>query len=195
VKIVGDDKNADLYCFIEDYVSAIRYTANGPLAKVGKNELPVANILNISQPEHDSQQQNVDITETQILSLLGKKVQYKQSDIKFSPESGKTLNLNIDFGGASSATLHIVDAQGVVVQSIHAQATKDKTAQIQIPCLDFNNNGPYTVKLAMPSSAILFGEGIVEGITKSNNSAKLRINGISVPISDIFDIALQKTNA
>ncbi|MBN1980551.1 MAG: hypothetical protein JW795_03405 [Chitinivibrionales bacterium] len=194
IKVVGEDKNSDLYCYLEDYVSSIRYSGQGPLAKIGTNELPIANILNISEATESSKDESGSITDQNILSLLGKKVHYRQSEIKLTPDSGKSIKCNIDFGGALSATLQITDSTGAVVHTIRTQPSGDKTAQVEIPCIDFNNNGPYSIRLVSPSSATMFGEGTVDGLTKTTSGMKLRINGVAVSINDIYTIALQTQN-
>jgi hypothetical protein len=62
-------------------------------------------------------------------------------------------------------------------------------AKAEIECVDYNNNGPYTIELAGNTSAYFYSEGTVDGISTVDGIIKLRVNGITVSLSDILDIS------
>ncbi len=81
LRIVGQEEDAALYCFVEDYVEGIRYTADGPLVKVAGEELPIGNILDISAHNESDTSVDTGLSTTTAVSLIGKSVKYSQGSL------------------------------------------------------------------------------------------------------------------
>ncbi len=186
--VEGQDTDSALYCYLEDVVSGVRYTSDGPMVKIGGKELPLGNILDISMVDSDTSVVN-DQMNTNTLSLLGKTVKYRKSQLTLTPAQGQFLNFSVDLGGYESGIVEVKDAAGVVVYSMKVEANSGDIAQGTIVCSDFNQNGPYTVSVAGNSSAYFVNEGVVEGISTVDGITKVKVNGITVSLSEIVEIS------
>ncbi len=186
--IEGQDSDSSLYCFIEDIVEGVRYAADGPLVKIGGKEIPLGNILDISKVDSNNSNDS-GLTDTNALSLLGKTVKYQKSEITYTPADGKTIDIHANLGGYRSAVVEVRDAQGDLVYSFPIEADTSNTAHAKMDCLDFNQSGPYTVRLAGNTSAYLYDEGVVDGISTLDGKVLLRVNGIKISLSEIYDIS------
>lgn len=188
VYIDGQDKDESLYCFVEDVVSGVRYGADGPMIKIAGKELPLGDIMDISMTE-STNTEITGFTDLNALTLLGKTVKYQKPSVTYTPVDGKLMDLNINFGGYKPAIVQIKDCNGKVVHSFNAEAESGGTATIKMECQDFNGNGPYTVSLLGNTAAHFFMQGQVEGITTVDGITKAKVNGISVALSEIYEVS------
>lgn len=188
--VVGEEKNSALYCFVEDVVQGVRYADDGPLIKVGGKELSIGNIMDISmiQSSVNSTQQS-GIKDTNALLLLDKKIRYAEKSPTYSPKEGQFLELYADMGGFHSAMIQVTDKDGAVVHSFSIETASGNIASVKIPCVDHNKNGPYSVSFAGNSSGYFFNEGKVEGIVTIKGVTHVRVNGKTIPLSEIIEVA------
>ncbi len=192
--VEGQETDAALYCYIEDVVLGVRYTTDGPMIKIGGKELPLGNILDISMAVSDTSINSGQMN-TNTLSLLGKTVKYQKSELTLTPSDGDYMNFNVNLAGFESAIVEIKDADGNVVYSMKVEAENGNTAQGTLMCTDFNQNGPYTVSLAGNTSAFFYDEGVVEGISTIDGITKIKVNGLTVSVSEIFEISNTTLNS
>lgn len=193
LNVVGQDKDASLYCFVEDIVTGVRYGTDGPLIKIGGKEIPIGNIMDISMSDSSDSKDN-GLSSTQALSMLGKIVKYEKDELTYSPKEGQTIKVSADLSGYPSAIAQVFDSNGKQVHSFELNSKGKGFAEETIDCIDFNQNGPYTIKLAGNTSAFLFNEGTVDGLTTANGITYVRVNGVKVALSEIIDISDADTN-
>ena len=186
--VEGQETDSALYCFIEDVVLGVRYSSEGPLIKIGGKELPLGNILDISMAQPNNSTDS-DLNITNALSLLGKHVKYKKSVLTYTPAENQHVDINVDLGGCKTATLQVKDVYGNVVHTFQVESDTGGTVHTTLECIDFNQSGPYTISLAGNASAYFYGEGTVDGISTVDGITQLRVNGITVSLSEIFDIS------
>lgn len=188
VYIEGQETDSALYCFVEDVVEGVRYTAEGPLVKIGGKELPIGNIMDISMTE-SSNSVDSNLTDMNALVLLGKSIKYKKSELTYTPAEGQHIEINADLGGYESAIIEVKDVTGNVVYSFEIESDAGGIAHATLDCTDFNQSGPYTLTIVGNASAYFFGEGTVDGISTVDGITKVRVNGITVLLSEIYDIS------
>jgi len=188
LKIEGQENDSSLYCYVDDVVEGVRYTSEGPLMKIGGKELPIGNILDISMTEEN---QTVDqgFSTTNALALLGKTVKYKKSKITYTPAENQFVDVHAKLGGLKSAIVEVKNKDGKVVHTFKLEADATGDAHAQLECIDFDKNGPYTLSLAGNTTAYFYGEGTVDGISTVDGVTKIRVNGITVSLSEIYDIS------
>ena len=183
LNVVGSDEDSALYCFEEDMVEGIRYTAEGPLVKIGGKEIPVANILDISKGDASKSSIDSGLSTSTAVSLIGKTVRYGSDDITYTPMSGGVVKVQADLGGYNSATVQVKDKDGKVVKT----AQLDGTGYLELDATDHNGNGPYSVEV-MEDYASIYSEGVVDGIVTKDGVVKLKIGTDEITLSDILDI-------
>jgi len=188
IYIQGQENDPSLYSYVEDLVMGVRYTGDGPLVKISGQELPIGNIMDISMVElSNSKTDPLSISNS--LSLLDKVVKYKQDALTYMPSENQQVSITAQLDGFQSAIAHITDADGALVYSINLDADKSGVAHTVMDCQDFNNNGPYTIRLVDNSSAYFYSEGKVNGLNTGDGVTKLHVNGVIVPLSEIIDIS------
>lgn len=188
VYIDGQETDSSLYCFVEDVVQGVRYTSEGPLIKIGGKELPIGNILDISMSQsNNSNDSNFSVTN--VLALLGKNVKYRKPELTYTPVDNQHVDVNVNLGGFKTATVQVKDIYGNIVHSFKVESEDSGTVHTTLECIDFNGSGPYTLSLVGNTSAYFFGEGTVDGISTVDGITQLRVNGITVSLSEIFDIS------
>lgn len=186
--VEGQDTDSSLYCFVEDVVQGVRYTAEGPLIKIGGKELPIGNILDISMSQtSNSNDSNFGVTN--VLALLGKVVKYRKPELRYTPADNQFVDVNVNLAGFQTATIQVKDMYGNVVYTFKVESEDGTTAHATLPCTDFNGSGPYTLSIVGNSSAYFYGEGTVDGISTVDGKTQIRVNGITVSLSEIFDIS------
>ena len=183
LNIVGSEEDSSLYCFDQDVVDGIRYTADGPMVKIGGKEIPIVNVLDISQGEASKSSVDSGLTTSTAVSLIGKTVRYGSDKISYTPMNGAIVKVQADLGGHNSATVQVKDKSGTVVQT----AKLDSTGYLELDATDHNGNGPYSVEVAEDYASI-YSEGVVDGIVTKDGVIKLKIGTDEITLSDILDI-------
>ena len=191
--VEGQEADPSLYCFVESLVEGVRYTGDGPMIKIGGKELPIGNILDISMSGSSGNNGTSGLDTNTAISLIGKTIRYREPVLSYMPNPDpnqvQTKTLNIDLGGMEKAIIQVKDADGKVVNSFEVEAGPGGIAQVDVDCIDHNGNGPYNFSILGNSSAYFFSEGPVDGISTVDGIIKLRVNGITVSLSDILDIS------
>lgn len=185
LNVVGSEADSSLYCFVEDYVEGIRYTPDGPLVKVGGQELPIGNILDISAGNKGNTSVDSGLSTETAVSLIGKSVKYSQGALTYRPNSG-FVEVKAELAGFDNAVVNVKDADGKVVHT--ALIEKSKGGVLELDCIDHNNNGPYSIELANDNQGYIYSEGVVDGISTQNGITKLKVNGLEISLSEVLDI-------
>ncbi len=192
--VEGEDKDPSLYCFIEDVIEGVRYSADGPLVKISGKELPLGNILDISMVQQNGSSGPSISTENAIV-LIGKTVRYTLPELSYTANPNQKLNINVDLGGADKVMLEVRDYRGKVVKTLTLDEQAGGVAHTELDCLDYSHSEdkPYTIHIVGNASAYFYGEGKVDGINTANGLVKLRVNGRLVNLSEIVDISSKTT--
>lgn len=192
LKVVGQEEDSSLYCFLEDMVQGVRYTGEGPLVKIGGRELPIGNIMDISMAA-PNETNNSETPISQVLELLGKTVRYKQTDLTYMPAANQQISLKAHLGGFDSAIVQVKDSHGELVHSFKITAESGGTAHTSLDCIDFNQNGPYSISLAEGSAGYFYAEGTVNGLSTVDGTTVIRVNGITIPLAEVIDVSSSLT--
>ena len=190
--VTGQDSDPQLYCFSQDIVQGIHYTENGPLLKVGKKEMPLGNIMDIAPNSQTAESKNAIVEDSMLLSLLGKKARYRKQVVTYTPQSNKSLAINVNLAGFTSTQLQVTDKQGNIVQNIKVSSDDGGVVKVPLECIDYNGNGPYSLQLIGNSSSYMFDEGTIDAFSKQNGKSQIRINGMNIAYEDIFDVSVVK---
>ncbi len=189
--IHGQEADPSLYCFVEDTVQGLRYSAEGPMIKVSGQELPVANILEVN---HNAVAGGTatnggfgDLTLGQALGLKGSSVKMKSSDINYKPEPNKSKELFIDFGGQASVTIEVKNPDGKVVQTFQQDASAGN--KIEIPHKNHDNSPYYTISTSGNSGSYFYEEAKITGVKNNNGIIKLIGGGKEISLKSVIEIS------
>ncbi len=186
----GEDKDPSLYCFVEDTVDGVRYTAQGPVVKVAGSELPVGNILEVHTESSTAQDEFVNLNMSQALGLVGKNVKFKDGGTTFAPEYGKTRDYLVDFAGKSSATVVLKDGNGVVIQKYELD-DKGGTggAKVTIPLDDKTaSGGKYSVSIEGNDGAYFYKQSTISGVIPTAGGVQLKADGSLISAKNILEV-------
>ncbi len=142
------------------------------------------------------------MTNATSVSLIGKKVRVKQSEINYSGLAGEKVSLRINLGSASQADVQILDSNGAVVKTLRAS---DKDALNSTNVLwdgktdegKYVQAGTYTVKVDgqdSDPSLYAFEEDFVQGVSFTGSGARLKIAGKELSVADVMDVAKEETS-
>lgn len=190
--IDNQENNPELYAFVQDSVSGVRFTSDGAMVKVGGKELSVGNILDVSSGDGDSAG---GVGVTTAVSLLGKQIRVRQDSVRYNQLDNENVNVKINAGGRGSVKVNITDSLGEVVFSKTVNADSDGIA-----VLDWNGqtlNGKYASKgdykiviegETNDPSIYAFKQGAVTGISNIGGNAQIKMGNTTVNLSDIIAI-------
>ena len=199
IYIQGQENDSSLYAFVQDVVEGVRFSEEGPLVKIGGKELSIGNILDVSIGDAASGFDG--LSSGSAIALLDKNVRVRNEYVTFVNQGEDTpvqsIEINAHIGNLSRATLEIVDAAGDVVWSDtqHAESGSDVVFTWDgrhMETLDYAPTGKYAVRLVEAqtySDVYTYTEGKVDGVSNLSGGAQIRVNGKSVPLSAIMDIA------
>ncbi len=137
------------------------------------------------------------ITNTSAVSLIGKQVRLKQTEIDWTASAGKSVKLKVDLGSNKSSVMQIKDADGNLIRSIEvkksgssSEATvewdgtddKGKTVPSKKYEIHFENeeNDP---------SVCAFVEDKASGIRFTSEGAMVQVGDQELSIGKILDVA------
>lgn len=137
------------------------------------------------------------ITNTSAVSLIGKQVRLKQTEIAWTATAGNSKKIRVDLGSNKSAVMQIKDADGNLIRSIDVQKSgnssdvtvewdgtddKGKTAPTMKYEIHFDNeeNDP---------SVCAFVEDKASGIRFTSDGAMVQVGDQELSIGKILDVA------
>ncbi len=137
------------------------------------------------------------ISNSSAVSLIGKEVRLRETQVKFGGRNGEVVPLRVHLGNNSSAQVNIVDAEGNTVKSLIAEGkdrensallTWDGTAEGGARA----KPGTYQIQIAgqeQDPSLYAFVEDVVGGVRFSQNGALIKVGGKEMSIGNIMDVS------
>lgn len=193
ISIDGEDKNPELYAFVQDTINGVRFTSNGTVVKIGGKELPLSNVMDVSSGATGSA--NI-ITSQTAVSMIGKNIRVRQDSIYYQNKDNEHVPISINTGGRSQVSVELTDKKGNTVYSTIAYADETGVADFswngQTNSGSFAEAGEYFIRIAgqkQDPTLYSFAEGKVTGVMNLGGDARLRVGGISVNLSDVIDIS------
>jgi len=197
----GQETNSSLYCFVEDFVTGVRFdSAKGTMVRVSNTEIPIGNILEVKTTTSDNGIGNgvSGLTMSQALGMIGHNVKLEDTNVYYTPPSspsqvGELLNVYLDLGGTSTATLEIVDASGIVVKKIPVTAGElsQTGGLVQIEKNNYSSNSPsYSVRIASPNkNAFFYEKGKITGVLNKGGQPQLKMGNQVIDASKILEVS------
>ena len=192
ITIDGQEDNSELYAFIQDTITGVRFTEDGTVVKIDGKELLMSNVLDVSSGDTGSA---ALLTPQSAISMIGKTIRVRNDSVKFT-NNGESIPISINTGGRSAVSVQLTDKQGNTVYSTTAVANSDGIADF---AWNGQNNGgkyvdagEYYIKIAgesQDSSLYSFAEGTVSGVMNLGGDTRLRVGSVSVSLSEIIDIS------
>lgn len=193
IHIAGQEENPALYAFVEDVVQGVRFASDGALLKVAGREIGIGNVLDVSVGEQA--RGFGGISPSSAIELLGTRVRARRDEIRFGGRAGEQAVFDVNLGNLSDATVRIRDRFGNDVRVLHARAEDggrvvwDGRAMNGV---DVAQPGIYSVHIDEAENnpdVYAYEEGVVDGVSSMHGGTALRINGKTVTLSEIIDIA------
>jgi flagellar basal-body rod modification protein FlgD len=193
IQIDGQDKDPSLYAFVKDMVSGVRFTSNGALVKIGGTEISIGNVLDVSTGSGSSDINS--LSPSTAVSLLGKEVRVMQDKIVYRQMDNEVHNLKINAGNRQSVQVQLADGSGNIVYTGSLPVDSNGIATLSWDGQYAGGLAPagtYTLSIAGEEndpSLYGFDAGKVDGVTNLGGASLLRVNGKTISLSDIIDIA------
>jgi flagellar basal-body rod modification protein FlgD len=143
------------------------------------------------------------MTNATSVSLIGKTVRVKESELTYSGAAGETMTIRVNLGNNSKADVQILDGSGNVVKTLSA-TDKDATNAATVTWDGKNEDGTYaqagtyTITIVgqdSDASLYAFEEDVVQGVSFSGSGAKLKIAGKEMSVSNVMDVAKEATTS
>jgi flagellar basal-body rod modification protein FlgD len=131
------------------------------------------------------------------VSLIGKQVAVKESNVEWDMQAGATVPINIHLGNNSQAQVQILDSSGNVVRTLEAQDS-NSLGSTTVSWDGKNDDGKYaeagsyTVNVVgqdTDSSLYAYVQNVVTGVHFTTSGAQLDVGGQELSASDIMDVA------
>ena len=145
-----------------------------------------------------AQQNSVQaMTNATAVSLIGKDVRVKQTDVTYSGAAGETDPIQVNLGSNASATVQILDASGNVVKTLQASDKNSLNAATVIWDGSTDKGalatpGDYKINIVgsdTDSSLYAFVESVVQGVGFSSTGSTLQIGGQELSVSDVMNVS------
>lgn len=195
IRVVGEEKDASLYAYVQDVVEGVRFTTSGALVKIDGRELSIGNVLDVSYNGTGGSSTS-SVTPSTAVSLLGKVVRIKEEKMNFYARENETATMKLQTGGLKSVKVNLMDSSGKIVY--YTTVTPDSKGVATLSWNGENISGSYASAGAYKifiegqdkdSGVYAFSEGTVDGIANIGGDSRLRVNGKTISLSDIVDIA------
>jgi len=137
------------------------------------------------------------IGNTAAVSLIGKEVCVARTTISWGARSGATENINVHLGNNESATVEILDEDGVKVRTLEAKNKDIENLALVVwdgttDTGDMAPGGTYTINVVgsdTDNTLYSFIKDTVEGVRFSSTGAFIKIDGKELSISDVMDVS------
>jgi flagellar hook assembly protein FlgD len=131
------------------------------------------------------------------VSLIGKQVTMKESDVEWSGQAGATIPISIHLGNNAQAQVQILDSNGKVVKTMETSGkTNQNTSSVSwdgtTDAGQYAAAGSYTVNIvgaATDASLYAYVQNVVTGVHFTATGTQLDIGGQEMSASDIMDVA------
>jgi flagellar basal-body rod modification protein FlgD len=137
------------------------------------------------------------MTNATSVSLIGKTVRIKESELSFSGAVGEKMTVRVNLGSNKAADVRLLDGDGNVVRTLTA-TNKDGTNAATVTWDGKTEDGTYapagtyTIKIAGQeddASLYAFEEDVVQGVSFSSTGAKLKVAGKELSVANVMDVA------
>lgn len=137
------------------------------------------------------------MTNTSAVSLIGKQVRMKQTDINWTAAAGDSVKMKVDLGNNKSAVMQIKDADGNLIKSIDVQKT-DNSSDVNVEWDGTDDQGKiaaskkYEIHFeneANDPSVYAFVEDKATGVRFANDGAMVQVGNQELSIGKIIDVA------
>jgi flagellar basal-body rod modification protein FlgD len=193
VEIDEAKNNSEIYAFVQDTITGVRFTKDGTVVKISGKELPLSNVLDVSGGSSGSESM---LSPQTAISMIGKTIRVKSDAVRITGADRESVPISINTGGREKVSVQIADKLGNIVYTTTVQAGTDGVA-------DFGWNGSsngggyakpgeYFISISgqgQDPSLYSFAEGVVSGVMNLGAETRLRVGSISVGIKDIIDVS------
>ncbi len=194
IRIAGETQDTSLYAFVQDVVEGVRFTSSGALVKIDGRELSIGNVLDVSYTDNGNGTAS-SLSAASAVSLLGKSVRMREYEINYHAFENETATMKIQTSGSRSVRINLMDSEGKIVY--YTTVTPDSKGMATFSWKGQTTNGyapagKYRIWIEgqdKDSSVYAFSEGVVDGIANLGADSRLRVNGKTISLSDIIDIA------
>jgi flagellar basal-body rod modification protein FlgD len=141
------------------------------------------------------QTSSLSITNSTAVSLIGKNVKLKQTEIEYN---GESVDFNVHLGSNTSATVTLCNQDGTVVKTLSAAAENDATSTT----LSWDGttddgtlatDGTYTINIEnedSDSSLYSYVNGLVSSVLfTTDRGAVINVNGNELSIGNVMEIS------
>jgi flagellar basal-body rod modification protein FlgD len=137
------------------------------------------------------------ITNTSAVSLIGKQVRLKQTDIDWIASAGKDVKLNVNLGNNKAAVLQIKDKEGTIIKSIQVEKNNNSSeTPVEWDGTDDQGKivetGKYEIHFENEdndSSLYAFVQNTATGIRYTADGAMIKVGGQELSVGKILDVA------
>jgi flagellar basal-body rod modification protein FlgD len=197
IQIDGEDSNTALYAFVQDKVTGVRFSSEGPRVKIGGKDISIGNILDVS--ETGQQSAAGDLSFDSAVALIGKTLRVKKDSVAFHAQPNEQVKLRINLGNNEDAQVQIVDKNGEVVEQLNTYSAENVDGVKTITWNGSVNNGDtyaepgyYSIRIVGQDDdpdLYAFTEGPVDGVSTAGGAIRVRVDGEYVSLEDILDVA------
>lgn len=194
IRVAGEEKDPSLYAFVQDIVEGVRFTSSGALVKIDGRELSIGNVLDVAYGGEENSGTS-SIPASTAVSLLGKVIRMRETHINFHGYANETATVKIQTSRTGNARVNIMDSAGKIIYTTNVTADSKGLATLEWKgqTIDgYASAGKYRIWIEgqdNDSSVYAFSEGVVDGIANLGGDSRLRVNGKTVSLGDIIDIA------
>lgn len=190
IHVVGSETNADLYAFVNDIASGVRFTKDGALVKVDGKEISVGNIMDVAEAVNSTSDNA--LSPVSAVTFIGKKIRWQQPTVTFGADPNEKVSIKINMGGQKNVAVNLVDQNGKILTTGQAVAGDDGTATVMLSNQDIAQAGTYRISITGSSNnsgLFAYNEGTVTGVSMVGGTTQIKVNGTTVSLSNIMDIS------
>ncbi|MDR0305789.1 MAG: hypothetical protein LBI42_03015 [Chitinispirillales bacterium] len=195
VEVQGSDKDASLYCFVQDAVEGVRFTSDGVLVKIGGSEISLSEVLDVSTGNSGSY-----ISQQNALSLMGKNVRAYHSSLVYGAKNGEQHKIEVNAAPNQWVTVEIRDNKDNVVATLKEQADVNGKAELYWAGENSEGEdspiGQYKINVVGSDknpNLYAYVEGVVNGLTSLTGDFKLKVDGREIALNQVIDISTPKS--
>lgn len=143
------------------------------------------------------------MTNSTSVSLIGKQVTVKQSNVQWDMQPGATVPINIHLGSNDSAQVQILDSTGAVVKTLETSGKNAENSAVvdwdgTNDSGQYQQAGNYTVNVVgqnTDTSLYAYVQNVVTGVHFTSSGTSLDIGGQELSASDIMDVTTDQQQA
>ncbi|HEX3018869.1 MAG TPA: flagellar hook capping FlgD N-terminal domain-containing protein [Chitinispirillaceae bacterium] len=197
IRIQGQDEDSSLYAFVQNMVDGVRFADSGALVKIDGRELSIGNIMDVSY-NGSANTTGSSLTPITAVSLLGKVVRMRETEINYHAYEKETVTMKLQTAATENVKVNIMDSKGNIVYYTTVNPDSRGVATLSWNGQTINGSyasaGKYHIWIQgqdTDGAVYAFSDGTVDGVANLGADSKLRVNGKTVSLADIIDIADQ----